>query len=234
KEYFFDNTVIDIVYEAYDGEKGLSIILKEEGNYDLVLLDLVMPYKDGLYVLEELKRFGKKTKVIVISGLGKEEVIRKTCSYGIKYFILKPFDLKDLETRIINIFRNEDNFYYPEISLQCLTINLLHSLGIPSHIKGYKYLKEAIFMVYEDYLLATNVMKGLYQKIANKNNTTVLRVERAMRHAIEIGWNRGDYNLIEELFGNSIDFNKSKPTNLEFITTIVDKLKIDMIKNKVG
>jgi len=231
KQYFRNHAVINIISEAHDGKEGLDIILKEQ-SFNLILLDLVMPNKDGMYLLEELKKRNNKLDVIVISGLGEEEVIRKTCSYGIKYFILKPFDMQDLEMRILDFVYNKEQIDHNKLGLQCLLIKALHSLGIPSHIKGYKYLKEGILLLYDDPMLGSHIMKNLYPKIALICNTTSRCVEKSIRHALEIGWDRGDYKLMEEIFGHSISFNKTKPTNSEFMVTLVDKLKIDMLKIK--
>ncbi len=231
KEYFRNHAVINIIWEAHDGKEGLEVILKEEINLDLVLLDLVMPNKDGMFILEELKRMNKKKDIIIISGLGEEEVIRKTCVYGVKYFILKPFDMEDLEARILDFVINKPA-NSKDLDLQCLLINMLHSLGIPSHIKGYKYLKEGILLVFSNPLLTNKMMKELYPKIALMYDTSTNRVEKAIRHAIQIGWDRGDYELMEEIFGHSISFNKTKPTNSEFIVTIADKLRVDNERTK--
>ncbi len=231
KQYFRNHAVINIISEAHDGKEGLDIILKEQ-NFNLILLDLVMPNKDGIYLLEELKKRNQNFDIIVISGLGEEEVIRKTCSYGVKYFILKPFDIKDLEKRILDFIYYKEKFDIDKLNMECILIKLLHSLGIPSHIKGYQYLKDGIYLLYSDPNLSNHIMKNLYPKIALKYNTTVKCVEKSIRHALEIGWDRGDYKLMEEIFGHSINFNKTKPTNLEFMVTIVDKLRIDMAKIK--
>lgn len=232
KQYFKNHAVISVVLEAHDGNEGLDMIINAKEEYDIILLDLVMPNKDGMYVLEQLQLQNDLFNIIVISGLGVEEVIRKTCSYGVKYFILKPFLLADLEVKIIELMLKKD-LIVPNKDLESLTINLLHSLGIPSHLKGFKYLKESILLGYLDEDIINQAMKRLYPQIALKYNTTSLSVEKAIRHAIEIGFNRGDYELVEKLFGHSIDFNKTKPTNLEFITTLIDKLKLDISCYKV-
>jgi two-component system response regulator (stage 0 sporulation protein A) len=232
KQYFKNHAVISVVLEAHDGNEGLDMIINAKEEYDIILLDLVMPNKDGMYVLEQLQLQNDLFNIIVISGLGVEEVIRKTCNYGVKYFILKPFLLADLESKIIELMLKKD-LIVPNKDLESLTINLLHSLGIPSHLKGFKYLKESILLGYENDDTINQAMKRLYPQIALKYNTTPLSVEKAIRHAIEIGFNRGDYELVEKLFGHSIDFNKTKPTNLEFITTLIDKLKLDISCYKV-
>ncbi len=231
KEHFCSHAVIDVVLEAHDGIEGLQTILEHEGEYDLVLLDLVMPNKDGIYILDELKRLEKMKDIIVISGLAKDETLRKVSSYGIKYYMLKPFDFEDLEKRILDLYNYEENTSDVVDGGMHITITkLLHSLGIPSHIKGYQYIRESIYLMYENPNLIGGITKELYPEIAAKYNTTASRVERAIRHAIEVSWNRGDYDLMEEIFGHSVDYDRAKPTNSEFIATLSDKLRLDNSK----
>ncbi len=230
KEYFSSHAVIDIILEAHDGREGLQTILEHEGEYDLVLLDLVMPSKDGLYILDELTRLKKMQNVIVVSGLGKEETLRKVSAYGVKYYILKPFDFEDLESRILesmSVVENKKSVNLNAANLHLLITKTLHSLGIPSHIKGYQYIRESIYLMYENPGLIGGITKELYPEIAIKYETTSSKVERAIRHAIEVSWNRGDYDLMEEIFGHSVDYDRAKPTNSEFIATVADKLRID-------
>lgn len=231
KEHFCSHAVIDVVLEAHDGIEGLQTILEHEGEYDLVLLDLVMPNKDGIYILDELKRLEKMKDIIVISGLAKDETLRKVSSYGIKYYMLKPFDFEDLEKRILDLYNYEENTSDVVDGGMHITITkLLHSLGIPSYIKGYQYIRESIYLMYENPNLIGGITKELYPEIAAKYNTTASRVERAIRHAIEVSWNRGDYDLMEEIFGHSVDYDRAKPTNSEFIATLSDKLRLDNSK----
>lgn len=230
KDYFSSHAVIDVILEAHDGSEGLQMILEHEGEYDLVLLDLVMPSKDGLYVLDELQRLNKMQNIIVISGLGKEETLRKVSSYGVKYYVLKPFDFDDLETRILdsmNVIPIKKEETLHNHNLHLLITKTLHSLGIPSHIKGYQYIRDSIHLMYENPSMIGGITKELYPEIAMKYETTSSRVERAIRHAIEVSWNRGDYDLMEEIFGHSVDYDRAKPTNSEFIATVADKLRIE-------
>ncbi len=235
KEYFKNHETISINYEAYDGEQGIELIDKEKDHYDLIILDLIMPKKDGIYVLEEMKKRGIFKKVIVATSYNASEVIREVSEYGVSYFILKPFELPDLEKRILESNRKKEeskniDFYYN--NLQISITKMLHELGIPSHIKGYQYIREGIGIIFERPETIGGITKELYPELADKFDTTVSRVERAIRHAIEVSWNRGNWSLMEEIFGHSVDIDKAKPTNSEFIVTIADKLRLDF--HKVG
>lgn len=233
KEYFKNHETISINFEAYDGEQGIELIDKERDHYDLIILDLIMPKKDGIYVLEEMKKRGISKKVIVATSYNASEVIREVSEYGVSYFILKPFELPDLEKRILESNRKKEetkniDFYYN--NLQISITKMLHELGIPSHIKGYQYIREGIGIIFERPETIGGITKELYPELADKFDTTVSRVERAIRHAIEVSWNRGNWSLMEEIFGHSVDIDKAKPTNSEFIVTIADKLKLETMK----
>jgi two-component system response regulator (stage 0 sporulation protein A) len=233
KEYFKDHETIDVVLEAYDGKEGIDVINDKAENFDVIILDLIMPNKDGIYVLEEMKKRQIDKKVIVATSYNASEVIRQVADYGVSYFILKPFDLTDLEKRIIDITKQEPaskTIDFRHNNLQISITKILHELGIPSHIKGYQYIREGIGIVYEKPETIGGITKELYPELAKKYNTTVSRVERAIRHAIEVSWNRGNWSLMEEIFGHSVDIDKAKPTNSEFIVTIADKLRLESHK----
>lgn len=233
KEYFKCHDSISISYTASDGSKGIDLIEKELGNYDVILLDLIMPNRDGMYVLEEMKKRNIKQKVIVATSYNSQDVIRTVSEYGVSYFILKPFELIDLEKRIIELSNKKidnKNIDLYHSNLQISITKVLHELGIPSHIKGYSYIREGIVIVYERPETIGGITKELYPELAKKFETTVSRVERAIRHAIEVSWNRGDWDLMEEIFGHSVDIDKAKPTNSEFIVTIADKLRLESHK----
>ncbi len=235
KEYFSSNNDVSIVLEAYDGLEGMKMIEEKQDLYDAIILDLIMPNKDGLYVLEEMKKKKIDKKVIVSTSYSASEVIRQVSDYGVNYFILKPFELSDLERRVVGLFKNEakgKNIDLHYNNLQISITKILHELGIPSHIKGYQYIREGISIVYNNPGTIGGITKELYPELASKFDTTVSRVERAIRHAIEVSWNRGDWDLMEEIFGHSVDIDKAKPTNSEFIVTIADKLKLE--SSKIG
>lgn len=232
KEYFKDNQKIEVSLTCKDGLEGLKTILEKPDEYDIILLDLVMPVKDGIYVLDELNRRGIEKNIIVETSYNEPNVIRKVSEYGVNYYVLKPFDLTDLENRIIELSNNIQgktiNLYHS--NLQISITKMLHELGMPSHIKGYQYIREGITMIFNDPSLIGGITKELYPDLATKFDTTVSRVERAIRHAIEVSWNRGSWDYMEELFGHSVDIDKAKPTNSEFIVTVADKLRLELAK----
>lgn len=235
KEYFSDHANIDIVLEANDGVEGIRLIKEKQSDYDVVLLDLIMPKMDGIDVLEEMRRSSIDKKVIVLTSYNSEEVIRKTSELGINYFMLKPFEFSSLERKIISCFPSSEiasktiDVYHN--NLQISITNILHELGVPSHIKGYQYIREGISIVYDRPEVIGGITKELYPDIARTFSTTVSRVERAIRHAIEVSWNRGNWDLMEEIFGHSVDIDKAKPTNSEFIVTVADKLRLEHHKS---
>ncbi len=235
REYFKDHNKIELTIESHDGEDGLNKILNSAGNYDVILLDLIMPVKDGLYVLEELKKRGIEKNIIVETSYNEPKIIRKVSEYGVNYYVLKPFNLSDLEDKILSVFDTQEsktiNLYHS--NLQISITKMLHELGMPSHIKGYQYIREGITMIYNDPNIIGGITKELYPELASKFDTTVSRVERAIRHAIEVSWNRGNWDYMEELFGHSVDIDKAKPTNSEFIVTVADKLRLEFSKQKV-
>lgn len=236
KEYFKNHDVISIDYTANDGLEGMKMIEEKKDEIDAVILDLIMPNKDGMYVLETMKSRKISLPVIVATSYNASDVIREVSEYGVNYFILKPFELSDLEKRILDINKKKKkeskNIDFHHNNLQISITKILHELGIPSHIKGYQYIREAIGIIYERPETIGGITKELYPELAEKFDTTVSRVERAIRHAIEVSWNRANWSLMEEIFGNSVDIDKAKPTNSEFIVTIADKLKLEF--HKVG
>lgn len=232
KEYFESSEKIELVLSCNDGEEGLKTILERENEYDIILLDLVMPKKDGIYVLEELSKRNISKNIIVETSYNAPDTIRKASEYGVNYYILKPYDLCDIEKRILDVFEisNSKSMNLYHNNLQISITKMLHELGMPSHIKGYQYIREGISMVYDNPEIVGGITKELYPDIATKYDTTVSRVERAIRHAIEVSWNRGNWDFMEEVFGHSVDIDKAKPTNSEFIVTIADKLRLEFVK----
>lgn len=231
KEYFIDHADISITLEAYDGVEGIRLIDKRKDDYDIILLDLIMPNKDGVTVLDHMRKKNIDKKVIVLTSYNTQEMIRKVSEMGVSYFILKPFELEDLEKRIIEVsegakFGGKTIDLYHN-NLQKSITNTLHELGVPSHIKGYQYIREGVTLIYENPEMVGGITKELYPEIAKKYETTVSRVERAIRHAIEVSWNRGNWQLMEDIFGHSVDIDKAKPTNSEFIVTVADKLRLE-------
>ena len=237
EEYFSDHEFIKVVLKAYSGEEGINLIENKINDYDVIILYLIMPNKDGIYVLEQMKRKNIYKPVIISTSYNSDEMIRRVSEYGVHYFLLKPYELSDLEGRIMESVNKEDkeskniNIYHN--NLQISVTKILHELGVPSHIKGYQYIREGIMLIYNNPDMIGGITKELYPEIASKYDTTVSRVERAIRHAIEVSWNRGDWDLMEEIFGHSVDIDKAKPTNSEFIVTVADKLRLEYRKMNV-
>lgn len=231
KEYFSKHASIEVAMEAHDGVEGLNIIEKQSDKFDVMVLDLIMPNKDGISVLEYMKKKNIERKTIVLTSYNTPDIIRRVSELGVNYYILKPFELSDLEKRVLEITDN-NNYKSKSIdlyrnNLEKSTTKILHELGMPSHIKGYQYIRDGIMMLYERPDVIGGITKELYPEVAEKYSTTVSRVERAIRHAIEVSWNRGNWQLMEEIFGHSVDIDKAKPTNSEFIVTIADKLRLE-------
>lgn len=228
KHYFSGHAVIHLDLVATNGKSGMDLIKNHQNEYDLILMDLLISEKDGFEILEEMKKEKIGKHVIIISSYKKEYSVKMASKYDIDYYMLKPFSLESLEKRILEITgeetkkENEPNNY-----IQMAISKLLHSLGVPSHIKGYQYIRESIYMMYTSKEMLGGITKEIYPEIAIRFDTTASRVERAIRHAIEVSWSRGDYDLMEEIFGHSVDYDRAKPTNSEFIATLADRLRID-------
>ncbi|MGI6485752.1 MAG: sporulation transcription factor Spo0A [Tepidanaerobacteraceae bacterium] len=238
-DFFKNEKDMDVVGIAHDGLQALEKI--DELKPEVLILDLIMPNLDGLGVIEKLSSNPKKKpKIIVLSAVGQDKITRKAINLGADYYIVKPFDLNILVERVrgitsdgsnVEIKSLKSNNFQNKNNLEVEITNIIHEIGIPAHIKGYFYLREAIYMVINDVELLSAVTKVLYPTIAKKFNTTPSRVERAIRHAIEVAWNRGCIETINSLFGYTIPRDKGKPTNSEFIAMISDKLRME---RKVG
>lgn len=231
-----------VVGKAGNGEELYEIIKKQEP--DVVLLDIIMPKVDGLTVMERVNRdtsIRKHPAFIVITAVGQEKITEDAFDLGADYYILKPFDNDMVINRIkhtrVNKERNfaevrkvnayESKAEYMERNLETDVTNIIHEIGVPAHIKGYQYLRDSIIMSVNDIEMLNSITKILYPTIAKKHQTTPSRVERAIRHAIEVAWSRGKMDTIEELFGYTVSNGKGKPTNSEFIALIADKIRLE-------
>ncbi len=235
KKYFNESDEVEVVNTASNGLEAVKLI-ESNTDFDVMLLDLSMPEKDGIGVLKYLNKNNIQKNVIIMSSFGDDDIIKKVSEFGVKYFAIKPFDIENLKEIIIDIAKinknKEELIEIQDKDIQIKVTNLLHELGIPSHIKGYQYIRSAILMVYDNPGFIGGITKELYPDLSVKFNTSIQRVERAIRHAIEVSWLRGDIDLMEEIFGHSVDIDRAKPTNSEFIVTIADKLRLDMINVK--
>lgn len=228
KKYFEGHAVINVLGVSNNGKEALDIILENKNKFDMILMDILMPEVDGLEILEKTRESGIDAKIIILSSYKKDNIIRACNKYNIDYYMMKPFSYESLEKRILDL-SSDDSTILSEISrdVQLAISKLLHSLGVPSHIKGYQYIRESIYMMYNNPDMIGGITKEVYPEIADRFDTTPSRVERAIRHAIEVSWNRGDYDLMEDIFGHSVDYDRAKPTNSEFIATLADKLRMD-------
>ena len=226
-EYFSDNKKVDVVLKCYDGDSAFKCICDKKDEYDVILLDLIMPKKDGIYVLNQMKKENVNKPVIVCTSFNTDETISKVAMYNPKDFVAKPIDLPELEKKVIDAVNKVPLKDGGANNLEISVSKLLHDLGVPSHIKGYQYIREGVLLMYESPEIVGAITKELYPEIATRYDTTVSRVERAIRHAIEVSWNRGDVDLMEEVFGHSVDYDRAKPTNSEFIVTLSDKLRLE-------
>lgn len=238
REFIEEQENMEVVGIGNNGLEALDLI--EETDPDVVILDIIMPHLDGIGVLEELKEDGKinNLKIIMLTAFGQEELTQRVVELGANYYILKPFDLEKLVDRIeqlmtpvgqqSGITATASTTTDKSQNLDVRITDIMHEIGVPAHIKGYLYLREAIGMVVEEVELLGAITKELYPLVARKFNTTPSRVERAIRHAIEVAWERGNTEAINKLFGHSVATESGKPTNSQFIAKIADKLRLEM------
>ena len=247
--YLNNEKDMEVVSIAKDGVEAVQEI--KELLPDVAILDVIMPHLDGLGVLEKINSSNiiKVPICIMLSAVGQDKITQKSIALGADYYVVKPFDIELLIKRIREIknFKPHvnNNFIsrstqparqYIEIgknvgnddNLEALVTNIIHEVGVPAHIKGYQYLREAIMMVINDIDVINQITKSLYPQIAQKFNTTPSRVERAIRHAIEVAWGRGEPGTVENIFGYTVSASKGKPTNSEFIAMIADKLRLEL------
>jgi len=233
-EYLGQQPDIEVVGVAYNGEQIISII--EEKKPDVIILDIIMPHLDGIGVLERINTAGgKRPKIIMLTAFGQETITQRVVELGADYYILKPFNMEVLVSRIRQL-AGMITAQRPQVTAQAIkaksidveVTNIIREIGIPAHIKGYQYLRDAIMMIISEVELLGAVTKVLYPMIAEKYSTTPSRVERAIRHAIEVAWNRGNIDMINRLFGYTVKLEKGKPTNSEFIAMIADRLRMEM------
>ncbi|MGQ9779200.1 MAG: sporulation transcription factor Spo0A [Bacillota bacterium] len=228
---------LEVVGVAHEGLRVLKLI--KETPVDVLLLDMIMPNIDGIGVLERLRycNFPHRPKVIVFTAFGQEEMTRKAVRLGADYYILKPFDLATLVQRILETARAiEAGSSYPPLDLEEVeqgVTEMLDRLRIPPGFKGYFYLREAIFLTALEPAFITEVTKRLYPRIAEKYATTVKRVERAIRFAIETAWVKGEIELLNELFG-PVDERKGRPTNAFFIAKAADWVRLDSLARRIS
>lgn len=252
KDYLEKEDDIKIAGVAYDGNEAFEMIMTTKP--DVVLLDMIMPRVDGLGVLEKLQNveLEKRPICMMLTGVGQEKATQKAVALGAEYYMLKPLELTTLSDRIRQ-FSNKDKPSHkvrplktsrldvqPKTvtarrqkpidtrDLEAVVTGIIHEVGIPAHIKGYQFIRSAIIMAVENMEVINSITKQLYPELAKMYRTTPSRVERAIRHSIEVAWNRGKSETMEELFGYTISSSKGKPTNSEFIAMIADRIRLQM------
>ena len=223
----------DVTLVAKDGREVLSRLKKQP--FDVLIMDTFMPRLDGLGVLKEMNSvsLSKKPITIVVSGVDNPRLQNELLNAGADYYFIKPFETEMLAQRIEqmtawNTVEKKSGFPNSRNDLEIVVSDIMHQIGVPAHIKGYHYLRTAIILTVEDDSMMGSVTKVLYPTVAKKYNTTPSRVERAIRHAIEVAWDRGDVDVLSSYFGYTIQNERGKPTNSEFIAMISDKLRLNL------
>lgn len=221
---------------VHDGRTALSTIPRL--NPDLVILDLVLPHLDGLGVLECMRQKGITSKFLILTAFGTDHFLEKALKLGADCFVMKPFEPSVLIQRIREIAKRKSSESWSERDrltnhldkavIEETIAQRITEIGVPAHYKGYRYLKDAIAMVVDDIGLLDQVTKVLYPTIAERNHTSPEKVERAMRHAIETAWSRGDVEVLHRTFGYSVDANRGRPTNSSFIAKLADEIRLEL------
>lgn len=228
-DFFSKKNDIELVSAVSDGTEIADALRLHSP--DILVMDIIMPRKDGFMALEEISRMeeGKRPRVIVLTGLSRDDFIMRAIRLGASYYMVKPFDMDLLYSRIVEIAGEGRSMPQPEPAVESADeqiTNLFLTLGIPAHIKGYSYLREAVHMVLDDRTLLSRITKELYPGVARRFDTSASKVERAMRHAIEVAWSRGRLDTVNKMYGCKLFDAMDKPTNGELISCIAEKIKV--------
>ena len=221
----------EIVGTAADGQRAVELM--RAAKPDVLVLDLMLSKLDGITVLKRAREMDKPPAALVLTGFMTEYVAGMAASLGVQYFMTKPCELDAVAERIHEMTAIDGQLRQSaqrrqEVNIEAMVTSIIHEIGVPAHIKGYQYLREAIMMAVEDIESVSAITKVLYPSIAKKFKTTSSRVERAIRHAIEVAWDRGDIETLQNYFGYTVSGIKGKPTNSEFISMIADRLRLQM------
>ena len=241
EELLKKDSAVEYVGRAEDGVEAVKKI--KELQPDVVLLDIIMPKLDGIGVLEQIRKdteLKKQPHVIVVTAIGQERVTESVFALGASYYIMKPFDSAVIIQRIHQVMGlgticgvehsrlvSQDVKSGAGNHLEADVTDITHEIGVPAHIKGYQYLRDAIMLSVDNAEMLNSITKMLYPSIAKRPKTTPRRVERAIRHAIEVAWSRGKTDTIDALFGYTVSGGKGKPTNSEFVALIADKIRLE-------
>ncbi|WP_461247385.1 sporulation transcription factor Spo0A [Treponema sp. R6D11] len=235
-EFFKNDSSISVVGTANSGDRAVELLNKY--NPDIALIDVILPVLDGISVLEKIKSLGIKTKAIATYSLPNQAIVQQCLDLGASLFLIKPFSLGDLAKRIkmlagsnLTVLSNKPSIELKDTEFE--VTEMLHEIGIPAHIKGYQYLRSAILYSVETPAILESITKGLYPMVAKLYDTSPSRVERAIRHSIEVAWDRGNIDILTKYFGYTINNNKGKPTNSEFIAMLADKMRLALKASKV-
>ena len=226
-----------VVGTANDGEQAIRMIAERKP--DVLVLDLMLSKQDGIAVLKSLAAMDRKPAVLATSGFVTEYVASAAANLGVRYLMLKPCDMTALVERLEEIrggesLRASEKRRPDKTGIETLVTSIIHEIGVPAHIKGYQYLREAIIIAVNDMDVINAITKVLYPQVAKTFQTTPSRVERAIRHAIEVAWDRGDLDTLQRFFGYTVSNTKGKPTNSEFIALIADKLSLQLKSSEVA
>ncbi len=220
-----------VIDTASDGEKVIALV--SDRKPDILVLDMMLAKKDGISVLKAISGLEQRPTVLATSGFITNYVASAAANLGVRYLMLKPCDMSALVERLEEI-RGGESLRMPAArhngtkNIETMDTNIIHEIGVPAHIKGYQYLREAIIIAVEDMDVINAITKILYPQVAKTFQTTPSRVERAIRHAIEVAWDRGDLDTLQRFFGYTVSNTKGKPTNSEFIALIADKLQLQL------
>ena len=226
-----------VVGTANDGEQAVRMILEKQPQ--ILVLDLMLSKKDGLSVLKAISTMDRKPAVLATSGFITDYVASAAANLGVQYLMLKPCDMTALTERLEELrggqtVRSFSAAQESKPSIEAMVTSIIHEIGVPAHIKGYQYLREAIIIAVNDMDVINAITKVLYPQVAKTFQTTPSRVERAIRHAIEVAWDRGDLDTLQRFFGYTVSNTKGKPTNSEFIALIADKLQLQLKSSEVA
>ena len=226
-----------IVGTANDGEQAIRMVTERKPN--ILVLDMMLAKKDGISVLKAISNLQPRPVVLATSGFITDYVASAAANLGVRYLMLKPCDMSALVEHLEEIRggesqRQPSSRHTSQTSIETMVTNIIHEIGVPAHIKGYQYLREAIIIAVEDMDVSNAITKVLYPQVAKTFQTTPSRVERAIRHAIEVAWDRGDLDTLQRFFGYTVSNTKGKPTNSEFIALIADKLQLQLKSTSVA
>ena len=226
-----------VIGTACDGEQAVRMVTERKP--DILVLDMMLPKRDGISILKAISAMERKPITLATSGFVTDYVASAAANLGVRYLMLKPCDMTALVERLQEIRGGENQRKTlarrpDKTSIETMVTGIIHEIGVPAHIKGYQYLREAIIIAVNDMDVINAITKVLYPQVAKTFQTTPSRVERAIRHAIEVAWDRGDLDTLQRFFGYTVSNTKGKPTNSEFIALIADKLQLQLKSSEVA